>query len=101
VSVFPAVATTREEVEGRESIIVPTLAPGQQLTLSNMYAPPITASQINMPISSDEVMASQINVLLTRQPPRWWVVTSWLLLGLGAAAALYALLLLFGWGAAL
>lgn len=97
VSVFPPVATTRDVVEGRETIVIPVLAPGQQLTLSYLYLPPITFNLINMPISSDEVMARQLYVLPTPQPRRWWVITRWLLIGLGAGAVLYALFELYQW----
>ena len=68
VSVFPPVTTTREVTEGRETLVIPVLAPGQQVTLSYLYFPPITFNVIHIPISSDEVMARQLNVLPTPQP---------------------------------
>ena len=100
VSVFPPVTTTREVTEGRETLVIPVLAPGQQVTLSYLYFPPITFNVIHIPISSDEVMARQLNVLPTPQPPRWWVLTRWALVLIGVAAVLYALIELYRWTAA-
>ena len=98
VSVFPPVATTRDVAEGREAIVISALPPGQMVTLSYLYFPPITFNLINMPISSDEVMARQILVLPTRQPPRWWVLLRRLLVVLGLAAVVYGLFKLYDWG---
>jgi hypothetical protein len=97
VSVFPPVATTREVAEGREAIVISALPPGQLVTLSYLYFPPITFNLINMPISSDEVLAKQVLVLPTRQPPRWWVLARSLLVAVGIAALLYGLFLLRQW----
>jgi hypothetical protein len=66
-------------------------------TLSYLYFPPITFNLINMPISSDEVLAKQVLVLPTRQPPRWWVLARNLLVAVGIAALLYGLFLLRQW----
>jgi hypothetical protein len=70
VSVFPPVPNTRELVNGgQELIVIPTLAPGQQVQLSYLYPPGILFSQINLQISSDEAMARQLPMLLAPQPP--------------------------------
>jgi hypothetical protein len=98
ISVFPPVAATRDVVEGREAVVISALAPGEMVTLSYLYFPPITFNLINMPISSDEVMARQILVLPTRQPPRWWVLMRWVLVAVGVAAVLYGLFKLYDLG---
>jgi len=55
---------------GGEEITFPALAPGQQVTVSYLYFPPLFFHQINLPISSDEGMARVLNVLPTPQLPR-------------------------------
>jgi hypothetical protein len=89
VSVFPPTTTKREEVDGRVVIVIPTLPPRMQVTLSYLYFPPITFNAINLLISSDEGAARVLNVLPTPQPPRWLRVILWLLIVVGAAAILY------------
>ena len=92
VSVFPPVANTRETLPGgQEVIVLPTLAPGQQVTLSYLYFPPLTFNLINLQISSDEGIARQLNVLPTPQPRRWWLILRRLLVAVGAAAILLGL----------
>ena len=82
---------------GEEEIVFPTLVPGQQVTLSYLYFPPITWNEINLPISSDEGMAKQVNVLPTVQLPRWLRGILWGLIVVGTATLLYGLLELSRW----
>ena len=92
VSVFPPVANTRETLPGgQEVIVIPTLPPDQQVTLSYLYFPPLTFNLINLQISSDEGMARQLNVLPTPQPRRWWVILRRTLVAVGATAIVLAL----------
>ena len=55
---------------GRE-IVIPTLVPGEQITVSYLYFAPVTFDQINAGIISNEGFARQIPVLLQRVYPRW------------------------------
>ncbi len=68
---------------GRE-IVIPTLVPGQQITVSYLYFPPLTVDQINTGIQSDEGFARQIPVLLQRVYPKWFnlMATALMLVGL-------------------
>lgn len=56
--------------EGQE-IVISQLLPGEQITISYLYFPPLTFAQINAGIRCDQGFAHQIPVLLQRQYPRW------------------------------
>jgi len=89
-SVFPQTAFTRTPLAGGgEEITFPVLVPGQQVTVSYLYFPPLIFSQINLPIMSDEGMARVINVLPTPQPSKWRLMIFWLLVFVGLVTSLY------------
>jgi hypothetical protein len=91
ISVVPDVAhSTNQLPAGGEELLFPVLVPGEQVTVSYLYFPPLTFNQINLPIRSDEGMARQINVLPTPQLPRWLLVVLWALLVIGVIAIIYA-----------
>jgi hypothetical protein len=68
---------------GRE-IVIPTLVPGEEITVSYLYFPPVTVAQVNTGIRSNEGFARQIPVLLQRVYPKWFnlMVTALMLIGL-------------------
>jgi hypothetical protein len=74
---------------GGEQIIFPVLVPGQQVTISYLYFPPLTYGQINLPISSDEGMARVLNVLPTPQRPKWLRTIFQVLAFIGAVTVVY------------
>jgi hypothetical protein len=82
---------------GGEQIIIPVLAPSQQVTISYLYFPPLTYGQINLPISSDDGMARVLNVLPTPQLPRWRLAISWFLMFIGVVTLVYLLVELALW----
>jgi hypothetical protein len=97
-SVHPPTAFTRTPLAGGgEEITFPVLVPGQQVTVSYLYFPPLLVGQINMPISSDEGMARVLNVLPTPQLPRWRLVIVWVLMFIGVVALIYLLVELGLW----
>jgi hypothetical protein len=74
-----------------EEILIPLLAPRQQITISYLYFPPILFNQINRPIYSDEGAARVITVLPQPQPPKWIAIGFLLFAIIGAVTAAYLL----------
>ncbi|MHB8483349.1 MAG: hypothetical protein ACYDBV_11550 [Nitrospiria bacterium] len=75
---------------GRE-IVIPTLIPGEQITISYLYFPPTTIDQINAGIRCDQGFARPIPVLLQRQYPRWVSLIAAILLVIGLISVVYSL----------
>jgi len=89
-NVWPQVAYRVEELpRGGAEVVIPNLVPGEEVTISYLYFPPVTVDQINAGIRSDEGLAKQIPVLLQRQYPRWFNVTAATLMLIGIVAVLY------------
>lgn len=77
---------------GSAELLVPTLVPGEQITLSYLYFPPTTFNQINAYCKSDEMAAKYLNVIPTTQPNKFQITTAWLLMFVGASTLLYWLI---------
>lgn len=89
-NVWPQVAYTVEELPGGGAeIVIPTLVPGEEVTISYLYFPPVRVDQINAAITSDAGFAQAIPVLLQRQYPTWFNVTVGILILVGIIAVLY------------
>jgi hypothetical protein len=96
--IFPQTAFTRSALAGGgEEITFPVLVPGQQVTISYLYFPPLLFNQINLPISSDEGMARVINVLPTPQLPRWRLAVFWMFAFVGVVTSVYLIAELAFW----
>src|SRR3989344_5195530 len=74
---------------GAREIVIPTLVPGEQVTISYLYFPPLTVQQINDGIKCDQGFAQAIPVLLQRQYPRWFNRTVVFFLFVGLVASVY------------
>lgn len=86
--IFPAVEYTVVTLpDGGKEILIPSLVPSEQITISYLYGPPLTYAGINSGIKSDEGFAKQIPVLLQRQLPRWVNVLTAILVSLGLMTA--------------
>ena len=72
-------------------IVVPTLVPGESLTISYLYFPPVTYADVNAGVKYDEGFATPIPVLLQRQYPTWYTIILGVLIILGMAALAYSL----------
>lgn len=71
-SIWPAIAHNVETLpDSSKDILIPTLVPGEEVTISYLYFPPVTVAQVNAGVKSDQGFARQITVLLQRQYPRW------------------------------
>ncbi len=89
-NIWPQVQYEVEELPGGGAeIVIPNLVPGEEVTISYLYFPPVTAAEINAGIKSDEGFAQAIPVLLQRQYPTWFNVSAALLMLVGAVAVLY------------
>lgn len=98
-NIWPSLAHHIEDLpsSGRE-IVIPTLVPGELITISYLYFPPITVAQVNAGIKCDQGFAHPIPVLLQRQYPQWVNRIIGILLLLGLISFFYFAyeLLLFG-----
>lgn len=97
-SILPDIEHHVEDLPaGGKEIVFPTLVPKEQITISYLYFPPVTWDQINGPIKSDEGLANIIQVLPTRQYPKWFnrVVVGLMLIGL--IAIIYVIFIILRW----
>lgn len=71
-NIWPPIVHSIETLQdGSKDIVIPVLVPGEEVTVSYLYFPPLVVGQINAGIKSDEGFAKQITVLLRSQVPRW------------------------------
>ncbi|HXN22853.1 MAG TPA: hypothetical protein VOA41_08950 [Candidatus Dormibacteraeota bacterium] len=83
-TIFPGVLYSVENLPtGEREIVIPTLVPKEQITVSYLYFPPVTYEQVNAGIRFDEGFAQAIPVLLQRRYPKWFnfLVGSLMLIG--------------------
>lgn len=87
---FPDVAFTVEDLPGGGAdIVIPRLVPGEQVSISYLYAPPLLYSQIHAGIRHSQGFARELTVLPTPQYPQWAARTLGLLIIVGVIAVLY------------
>jgi hypothetical protein len=97
-SIWPSISYRTETLpDGASDIIIPTLVPGEQVTISYLYFPPLTALNINAGIKYDQGFAKQIPVLLQRQFPKWinLIVGALLIMGIISVVYLFYTLIVF------
>lgn len=75
--------------DGSREIVIPTLVPGEQITISYLYFPPLTVAQVNAGIRCDQGFAHQIPVLIHRQYPKWFNVSVALFMLIGIVTVIY------------
>ena len=89
-NIWPAVEYQLKDVPNAgPDIVIPTLVPGQHLTISYLYFPPATYANVNAGVKCDEGVAIQIPVLLQPQHPTWRKVVVGVLVTLGLATVAY------------
>jgi len=89
-NIWPNLGHTVEDLPGgSREILIPTLIPGEEITISYLYFPPLTVAEINAGIKCDQGFAQAIPVLLQRQFPKWFNFTAGLLLLVGLVTVLY------------
>jgi hypothetical protein len=98
-NIWPAVVHRTEDLpSGVRDIVIPTLVPGELITISYLYFPPVTVAQVNAGIKCDQGFAQAIPVLLQRQYPKWFNVIAGVLLLIGLVVAIYVLYVVLVWG---
>jgi hypothetical protein len=98
IQLSPPVPHTIERIEGGGAeIVIPKLVPGEQVTVSYLYFPPLLWSQIHSYTKSDEGFAKILNVLPTPQLPKWLVSTLWTLIFIGVVSLIYLLIEFIKW----
>lgn len=94
-SISPDVAYTEADLPGgAKEILLPLLVPGASVTVSYLYAPPVTVNNFNTTVTGDQAAARWVETLPTPQPPRWQIRVGASLMFLGTVAALYLVWLL-------
>ena len=99
-NVFPQVNLTTENLpDGGSDIVIPTLVPGQQITISYLYFPPTTWQDINVSVRSDEGFAKVLNVLPMVQYPKWFnaIAAGFMLIGLSTLLYLIVISVTNSW----
>lgn len=93
--VFPPVShTILNNSDGSAEIVIPTLVPNEQVSISYLYLPPVTYNQVNAYTKSDEGLANIINVIPTQKPSKFVAMLIWLLVFLGMLTLVYSLFFL-------
>lgn len=88
--VFPDVKNTVEELpNGGRDILFPILVPGEEVSISYLYYPPLLWNQIHAGIKFDEGFAQELTVLPTPQLKGWQLKILWALIITGAITVLY------------
>ena len=89
-NIWPIVAYSIDTLpDGTQDIVIPTLVPGEEITISYLYFHPITVGQVNAGIKWDQGFAQQITVLLQKQFPKWVNRILAFLVVTGAVAIVY------------
>jgi len=75
--------------DGSLDIVIPTLVPGEEITISYLYFAPLTFGQVNAGIKCDTGFAQPIPVLLQRLYPHWFNLTAATLMLVGLVTVIY------------
>ena len=90
VTVFPPVDyKTVALPEGSTELVFPTLVPGEHITISYLYFPPVVFNQVNTRVRSSEGFAKVVEALPTVVTPPWLRRTRTALVIIGITTALY------------
>ncbi|MHB8413778.1 MAG: hypothetical protein ACYDAZ_09070 [Thermoplasmataceae archaeon] len=93
VTVYPPIQYSVEtNPAGHSDIVIPVLVPGEQVTVSYLYFPPITWEQINVNTKSDEGFAKIIQAIPTPQASKKMILAFVMLMFVGASVLMYWLL---------
>ena len=89
-NVFPDVPYAVQDLPGGgREIVFPALVPGEQISISYLYFPPILYSQIHAGIRHSQGFAREVTILPSHQFPPWLARVLWALIALGMVAVLY------------
>ncbi len=88
----PVSHTVNYGQDGSAEILIPVLVPGEQVTVSYLYFPPLTWHRINAWVKSDEGMAKNVQTIAMAPPPRAVIWLLWFAAFIGASTVVYWLL---------
>ncbi len=89
-NIWPHVAYAVEDLPGGgKEIVIPTLVPNEEITISYLYFPPLVADQVHAGLKCDQGFAKGIPVLIARQYPKWFNLTVAILMLIGIVSVLY------------
>lgn len=77
--------------DGSKDIVIPALVPGEEITVSYLYFPPLTVAGVNAGIKCDTGFATAHVVLLQRQYPAWFNRLAAALMLIGLIVVIYFL----------
>ncbi len=97
-NIWPRIHYCLEEVPNSgQDIVIPTVVPKQELTISYLYFPPHTYADINAGVRCDEGFATGIPVLLQRRYPSWFNFIARVLMIVGVLTLAYGLFEIGSW----
>ena len=97
-NIWPPIKYHLEEVPNSgQDIVIPTVVPKEELTISYLYFPPTTFANVTAGVRCDEGFATGIPVLLQRQYPSWVNLIVRVLIIVGILALAYGLFELGSW----
>jgi len=97
-SVYPPTQHTVVNLPGGTTeIVVPVLVPGEQITVTYLYYPPVVVGQVNTYVKHAKGFAKVLNVLPTPQAAPWVLWAYRILMSLGLITVIYALADLIRW----
>lgn len=90
INIYPDIDySIRELPGGGTEIVIPSLVPKKEITISYLYFPPVIYDQINTHVESDEGPAKIVNVKLHPEPPKYVLAAIWALMLYGVIGLLY------------
>lgn len=89
-NIYPSVDFKVSELsDGGKEIIIPTLRPGEQITISYLYYPPYTWDKINTSVKHADGFARALRVIPTPQYSKWVKTILLFFFFLGVVAFIY------------
>lgn len=90
VTVFPAIDYRIVELpDGGKDLVLSAIVPGEQITVTYLYYPPVTWAQVNTFVKFDEGYARTVTAIPSVQQPSWLRLTTGALALVGALTLLY------------
>jgi len=88
--IYPSIPHAIEPIpRGGAEIVIPKLIPGEQLTISYLYFPPLTWDRVNSYTKSDEAFAKILRVIPAPQLPKGAIALLWMLIFIVVTTIIY------------
>lgn len=85
----PPIEYETKIIDGGTELVFPILVPGEQITISYLYFPPVIMSNINTYVKSDEGFAKILNIIPSPKLPFWLENILYILLFIGGLVVVY------------